>query len=49
MATCGTGCWGTFDVRIPYSVSKAQWGTLRVTTHPQVTGRPRTSATTRSG
>ena len=30
MATCGTGCWGTFDVTIPYSVSAAQWGTLRV-------------------
>jgi len=30
MATCGTGCRGTFDVTIPYTVSKAQWGTLRV-------------------
>jgi len=30
MATCGTGCWGTFDVTIPYSVGSAQWGTLRV-------------------
>jgi hypothetical protein len=30
MATCGTGCWGTFDVTIHYSVSTAQWGTLRV-------------------
>jgi hypothetical protein len=30
MATCGTGCWGTFDVTIPYSASAAQWGTLRV-------------------
>ena len=29
MATCGTGCRGTFDVTIPYSVSKAQYGTLR--------------------
>ncbi|MFL5755100.1 MAG: GerMN domain-containing protein [Chloroflexota bacterium] len=29
MASCGTGCEGTFDVRVPYSVSKAQWGTLR--------------------
>ena len=29
MATCGTGCRGTFDVTIPYTVSKAQWGTLR--------------------
>ncbi|MEW6225906.1 MAG: GerMN domain-containing protein [Chloroflexota bacterium] len=30
MATCGTGCWGTFKVQLGYDVSKAQWGTLRV-------------------
>jgi len=30
MATCGTGCWGTFKVQVAYEVSKAQWGTLRV-------------------
>jgi germination protein M len=30
MATCGTGCWGTFDVTINYSVSDGQYGTLRV-------------------
>jgi hypothetical protein len=30
MATCGTGCWGTFKVSVPYAVTKAQWGTLRV-------------------
>lgn len=30
MATCGTGCRGTFDVTIPYSVPEAGWGTLRV-------------------
>jgi germination protein M len=29
-ASCGTGCWGTFDVTIPYSVASAQAGTLRV-------------------
>jgi germination protein M len=29
-ASCGTGCWGTFDVTLHYSVSTAQWGTLRV-------------------
>jgi hypothetical protein len=29
-ATCGTGCRGTFDLHVEYSVSKAQWGTLRV-------------------
>lgn len=28
-ATCGTGCWGTFDVLLPYVVSDSQWGTLR--------------------
>ncbi len=30
MATCGTGCWGTFDVSIPYTVPSAGWGTLQV-------------------
>ncbi len=30
MATCGTGCWGTFDVTVPYDVASPQWGTLRV-------------------
>jgi hypothetical protein len=30
MASCGTGCWGTFDVTLRYSVSRAQWGLLRV-------------------
>ena len=30
MATCGTGCRGTFDVTISYTVAKGQWGTLRV-------------------
>jgi sporulation and spore germination protein/immunoglobulin-like protein involved in spore germination len=30
MATCGTGCRGTFDVTIRYDVPKAQYGTLRV-------------------
>ncbi len=29
-ATCGTGCWGTFDVTLTYDVTAAQWGTLRV-------------------
>jgi hypothetical protein len=29
-ATCGTGCWGTFDVTMRYEVAAAQWGTLRV-------------------
>jgi hypothetical protein len=30
MATCGTGCWGTFDVTVRYTVESAGWGTLRV-------------------
>ena len=30
MATCGTGCRGTFDITLRYTVSRAQWGTLRV-------------------
>ncbi|MEZ0240823.1 MAG: Gmad2 immunoglobulin-like domain-containing protein [Chloroflexota bacterium] len=30
MASCGTGCWGTFDVTLPYANGTAQWGTLRV-------------------
>lgn len=30
MATCGTGCWGTFDVTISYDVASAGWGTLQV-------------------
>lgn len=30
MATCGSGCWGTFDVTVHYAVGKAGWGMLRV-------------------
>jgi germination protein M len=30
MATCGSGCRGTFDVSLRYDVPKAQYGTLRV-------------------
>jgi germination protein M len=30
MATCGTGCRGTFDTSVPYTIGKAQYGTLRV-------------------
>jgi germination protein M len=30
MATCGSGCRGTFDTTIAYTVSKAQYGTLHV-------------------
>ena len=28
MATCGTGCWGTFDVTLPYDVPSRQTGSL---------------------
>ena len=28
MATCGTGCWGTFDVTIPYDVPSRQDGSV---------------------
>lgn len=30
MATCGTGCWGTFEVSVPYAVPRAGWGSLQV-------------------
>ena len=29
MASCGSGCRGTFDTTIPYTVGKAQYGILR--------------------
>lgn len=29
-ASCGTGCRGTFGITLPYVVSEAGWGTLRV-------------------
>jgi len=40
MATCGTGCWGTFDVILQYDVSEAQWGTLRVYANSAQDGSP---------
>jgi germination protein M len=39
-ATCGTGCWGRFDVTLSYDVRAAQWGTLRVWDTSEVTGIP---------
>jgi len=30
MASCGTGCWGKFKTDLPYTVTKGQYGTLRV-------------------
>ena len=29
-ASCGTGCWGSFNTRVGYGLAKAQYGTLRV-------------------
>jgi hypothetical protein len=40
MASCGTGCRGTFDVTIPYTVSKGQYGTLRVYDPSEKDGSP---------
>jgi hypothetical protein len=40
MATCGTGCWGTFDVTLQYTVGAAQWGTLRVYANSAQDGSP---------
>lgn len=30
MASCGTGCWGSFATRLSYHLARAQYGTLRV-------------------
>ncbi|HEY3523035.1 MAG TPA: Gmad2 immunoglobulin-like domain-containing protein [Candidatus Limnocylindrales bacterium] len=40
MASCGTGCWGTFDVTVAYAIEKAQWGTLRVYDRSAQAGSP---------
>jgi hypothetical protein len=40
MASCGTGCRGTFDVTIPYTISKAQYGILRVYDPSEKDGSP---------
>ncbi len=29
-ASCGTGCWGSFDEPLDYDVARAGWGTLQV-------------------
>jgi hypothetical protein len=39
-ASCGSGCWGRFDVTLSYEVSRAQWGTLRVWDISESSGRP---------
>lgn len=40
MATCGTGCRGTFDVTLQYDLPAAEWGTLRVWAGSAVDGSP---------
>jgi len=40
MATCGSGCWGDFDVTFRYVVGKAGWGTLRVFEQSAEDGSP---------
>lgn len=40
MATCGTGCWGTFDVTLGYDVAEAHWGTLHVYSLSAADGNP---------
>jgi hypothetical protein len=40
MASCGTGCWGKFDVNLSYKVPSAQWGTLRVWFISEFSGKP---------
>jgi hypothetical protein len=30
MASCGTGCWGTWSLSLDYTVGQGQWGRLRV-------------------
>ena len=40
VASCGTGCWGKFDVTVPYDVRSAQWGTLRVWDISEYSGKP---------
>ena len=40
MATCGTGCWGTFKVELDYTVDRSQYGTLRVYDRSAKDGSP---------
>ena len=39
-ASCGTGCRGTFDLLVGYTIGKAQWGTLRVYDPSEKDGTP---------
>jgi germination protein M len=40
MASCGTGCWGSFRKDVAYTVAKAQYGTLRVYEPSARDGKP---------
>jgi germination protein M len=40
MASCGSGCRGTFDTTVPYTIGKAQYGTLRVYDPSEKDGSP---------
>ena len=40
MASCGTGCWGTFKVDLTYTVARGQYGTLRVYDRSAKDGSP---------
>jgi hypothetical protein len=40
MASCGTGCWGTFKEDVAYSVAKGQYGTIRVFELSAKDGKP---------
>jgi hypothetical protein len=38
MATCGTGCWGTFDKGLAFNIAAPGWGTLEVFSHSAADG-----------
>jgi hypothetical protein len=40
MATCGTGCWGTFDVTLRYQLESDAPGWLRVFAYSAQDGSP---------
>jgi spore germination protein GerM len=40
MASCGTGCWGSFSTTLRYDVGRAQYGTLRVFNRSARDGTP---------
>ena len=40
LASCGTGCRGTFDVTLRYTVANGQWGTMRAYTPSAKDGSP---------